>query len=342
MSEWDPSIAALIAKWKSRGDALSPQATAQRGRINECINELEALASAASALRPEPPDALIAFLERHAAKARNDQRIREHAAETWEGGTDETWRAASRIYPGTRRQPVPSAAERAESALLERRIAGHCAAEADQFEAAASALRGVRVTTLEDQDQAARGGTMEIRAGQELPQGKTGVLRATAPESPIAAILAEINAMCSLPCYGATNAMEEHQQRGRLEGLRWALSLLEAESHPYKQALQEIATAIGYPIEAADAPCNVLAHAVGSLVTANRSYMDQLVREAELIQGSMLTFAEVAGFINAWTIATPESYAQRTPRERELYELWVVLKRKIHQECAIAYEKDRR
>lgn len=55
-------------------------------------------------------------------------------------------------------------------------------ARLEKAEAELAALRGVRVTTDQDQDLESRGGTMEIRVGQELPQGNAGDSSTPAPE----------------------------------------------------------------------------------------------------------------------------------------------------------------
>lgn len=75
-------------------------------------------------------------------------------------------------------------------------------------------------------------------------------------------------------------------------------------------------------------------------VHAQRQQADlRRAESAESVLAGTLTFGEIRNFIESWTYATPHTYAQRTTRERELYRLWVTLKRRIEKECHDTYQR---
>lgn len=107
------------------------------------------------------------------------------------------------------------------------------------------------------------------------------------------------------------------------------------ESMPATAETEEIAKAIVEEWYAGDMTYpHKLAASISSALARHSAAKDRAERAEDVLENNCLIFAEVRGFIESWDWKTPESYSQRTPKEKELYQLWICLKKKIESELA--------
>ncbi len=104
---------------------------------------------------------------------------------------------------------------------------------------------------------------------------------------------------------------------------------------PTCRDIVEAGELIGGPIGGVVRVDRTCTEAESDNVHAERMQTDlRRAESAEAVLAGSLTFGEIRNFIESWSMATPESYAQRSVRERELYQLWVTLKTRFEKERA--------